>query len=75
MLVNGLSLQMSVSHSVPKYMLIMYYEILIIRQEKERANTLSLFSIFFLNNDDRYWNLISNTFLLGIRLRYFYYRG
>ncbi len=46
MLVNGLSLQMSVSHSVPKYMLIMYYEILIIRQEKERANTLS-FSIFF----------------------------
>ncbi len=61
MLVNGLSLQMSVSHSVPKYMLIMYYEILIIRQEKERANTLSFFYIF-LNNDDRYWNLISNTF-------------
>ncbi len=62
MLVNGLSLQMSVSHSVPKYMLIMYYEILIIRQEKERANTLSLFFYIFLNNDDRYWNLISNTF-------------
>ncbi len=40
-------LQMSVSHSVPKYMLIMYYEILIIRQEKERANTLSLFLYFF----------------------------
>lgn len=32
-LVNGLSMQMSVSHSVPKYMLIVYYEILIIRQE------------------------------------------
>nr|AYK27851.1 hypothetical protein BJL68_f00175 [Staphylococcus aureus]AYK28126.1 hypothetical protein BJL67_f00175 [Staphylococcus aureus] len=38
---------MSVSHSVPKYMLIMYYEILIIRQEKERANTLSLFFYIF----------------------------
>ncbi len=61
MLVNGLSLQMSVSHSVPKYMLIMYYEILIIRQEK-REQIRSLFFYIFLNNDDRYWNLISNTF-------------
>ncbi|SUL19334.1 putative transposon Tn552 DNA-invertase bin3 [Staphylococcus aureus] len=39
---NGLSdkwmsMQMSVSHSVPKYMLIMYYEILIIREEKKKA--------------------------------------
>ncbi|SUL29126.1 Uncharacterised protein [Staphylococcus aureus] len=30
-------MQMSVSHSVPKYMLIMYYEILIIREEKKKA--------------------------------------
>lgn len=41
-------MQMSVSHSVPKYMLIMYYEILIIRQEKERAVfALSFFLYFF----------------------------
>ncbi len=30
-------MQMSVSHSVPKYMLIMYYEILIIREEKKES--------------------------------------
>nr|ACZ69096.1 hypothetical protein SAP059A_030 [Staphylococcus aureus] len=44
-------MQMSVSHSVPKYMLIMYYEILIIREEKKRAFLPSLFYIF-LNNED-----------------------
>lgn len=42
-------MQMSVSHSVPKYMLIMYYEILIIREEKrKRLSVLDLYGTNFV---------------------------
>lgn len=45
-------MQMSVSHSVLKRILIIYYEILIIKQEKrERFCSLSFFYILFLNNE------------------------
>ena len=40
-LINGLLMQMRSSHSVLNYMLFIYYEILIIRQERECEFALS----------------------------------
>ena len=44
-LINGLLMQMRSSHSVLNYMLFIYYEILIIRQEKRvRNSTIEILS-------------------------------